>query len=285
LPGADLTGADLHRARLSNADLTGAQLHGANLADANLARAHLVRADLGSTRLNRTLLMRANLTGAYLGDANLTSAVLFETVFANVDLSRCEGLAACAHDGPSTVDIRTLERSGPLPLSFLRGVGLPDSLIEYLPTLRKLPTKFYSCFISYSSQDEEFAYRIHADLQTKGVRCWFAPHDMRTGDKIRTRIDEVIRTHQKLLLVLSENAIASGWVEKEVETAFEQEQDTRANVLFPVRLDGSIMKEKTGWAADIRRSRHIGDFTGWKEHDIYNKSFERLLRDLKVDAD
>jgi hypothetical protein len=37
----------------------------------------------------------------------------------------------------------------------------------------------YSCFISYSAKDQEFAERLHADLQNKGVRCWFAPHDLK----------------------------------------------------------------------------------------------------------
>jgi hypothetical protein len=30
--------------------------------------------------------------------------------------------------------------------------------------------------------------------------------------------------------------------------------------------------------------RHIGDFTRWKEHDAYQKAFNRLLRDLKAEA-
>jgi hypothetical protein len=34
-------------------------------------------------------------------------------------------------------------------------------------------------------------------------------------------------------------------------------------------------------AADIRRTRHIGDFRKWKDHDSFQKSLDRLLRDLK----
>ena len=41
--------------------------------------------------------------------------------------------------------------------------------------------EFYSCFISYASRDQEFAERLYADLQSKGVRCWFAPEDMKNG--------------------------------------------------------------------------------------------------------
>ena len=29
-----------------------------------------------------------------------------------------------------------------------------------------------------SSTDQEFAERLYSDLQAKGVRCWFAPHDV-----------------------------------------------------------------------------------------------------------
>ena len=60
------------------------------------------------------------------------------------------------------------------------------------------PIDYYSCFISYSSKDQAFAERLHADLQSKGVRCWFAPHDIRIGDRFRARIDESIRMYDKL---------------------------------------------------------------------------------------
>jgi len=122
-----------------------------------------------------------------------------------------EGLETCIHGGPSTVDHRTLIRSGKLPDVFLRGCGFPDSFIEHLPGLIGSldPIQFYSCFISYSTKDDEFAHRLHADLQAKGIRCWFAPEDLKIGEEFRTRIDEVIRIHDKLLLILSESSVNS----------------------------------------------------------------------------
>src|SRR5271157_2009819 len=53
-------------------------------------------------------------------------------------------------------------------------------------------------------------------------------------------------------------------------------------VLFPIRLDDAVMETDRAWAASLRRARHIGDFRAWKDHDPYQKSFERLLRDLKA---
>ena len=61
-----------------------------------------------------------------------------------------------------------------------------------------------------------FAERLYADLQNKGVRCWFAPHDLPIGAKTWDAIDEAIRHREKLLVILSEASIASNWVEDEV---------------------------------------------------------------------
>ncbi|MEE8584023.1 MAG: TIR domain-containing protein [Acidobacteriota bacterium] len=44
--------------------------------------------------------------------------------------------------------------------------------------------------------------------QENGVRCWFAPEDMKIGDKILERIDQTIRVHDKLLVVLSAASIS-----------------------------------------------------------------------------
>ena len=264
LTGADLCRANLARARLIGANLLGAKLAGANLQGARLAVTHLLLADL----------RRTDLRGAHL----------YHTAFGATNLSDAVGLESCVHHGPSFLDHQTLELSGPLPLAFLRGCGLPDALIEYLPSLLNQPIQFYACFISYSAKDQAFAERLHADLQNKGVRCWFAPEDLKIGDKIRERIDESIRIYDKLLLILSEHSMASQWVEGEVETALRKEREQNRLVLFPIRLDDAVMKVEAGWPALIRNTRHIGDFSGWKDHDRYQAAFTRLLRDLKADS-
>jgi hypothetical protein len=54
--------------------------------------------------------------------------------------------------------------------------------------------------------------------------------------------------------------------------------------VFEVRLDDAVMETDQAWAADIRRMRNIGDFPRWKDHDAYQKAFERLMRDLKAES-
>lgn len=137
--------------------------------------------------------------------------------------------------------------------------------------------------LSYATQDQDFAEQLYADLQHKGVPCWFAPHDLKTGDKLRTQIYDAIQNNDKLLLILSEHAVTSDWVEREVELAFEREHQTPGTlVLFPIRLDDAVMHTTTAWAGDIRRIRYIGDFRHWPDDVAYQQSLQRLLRDLHV---
>ena len=79
--------------------------------------------------------------------------------------------------------------------------------------------EYYSCFISYSHKDEAFAKKLHADLQQEGVQCWYAPEDLKIGDKFRHTFDASVLAHHKLLLILSEHSITSDWVEQEVENS------------------------------------------------------------------
>ena len=209
---------------------------------------------------------------------------MYETIFADLDLSSCKGLESCRHSGPCTIDHRTLQRSGPLPLPFLRGVGLPDNLIDHLPSLLNQPIQFYSCFISYSSKDQTFAERLHADLQAKGVRCWFAPHDMPIGAKIIDAIDEAIRHRDKLLLILSETSVASAWVRRRYEPPSRRRATRPDGVVSGPHRRRRDGHHRAVGARLLRRTRHIGDFSRWKEHDAYSKGLERLLRDLNVEA-
>jgi hypothetical protein len=227
-------------------------------------------------------LTRAHLNGTHLAGAHLTKAILGYTILANVSLSRVIGLDQIEHRGPSSLGMDTLLNSdGSLPEIFLRGVGLPDHVIAYIPSLVCQPLQYYTCFISYSTKDQEFADRLYADFQAKGVRCWLATEDMPIGGKLLDTIDQAIRLREKLLLILSEYSVASEWVEDEVKTAFEEERRRKQTVLFPVRLDDVVMDTGEAWATKLRADRHIGDFRGWRDHDDYQRTLAKVLKNLQ----
>jgi len=307
LSGADLSGAELSWAKLSmtdlsSADLSNATLLGANLSDANLAGTALSEANLMQTDLSLANLREANLHSADLGGADLhhadlvgadfDGAIVAGTTFGDVDLSEVKNLETVIHRSPSTVGVDTLFKSkGKIPEAFLRGCGVPEVLITYLPTLigAMAPIQFYSCFLSHSSKDDAFARRLHARLTAEKLRVWFAPEDMRGGRKSRAQIDEAIRVYDRLLLVLSEESMKSEWVRHEIKRARQKERDTGREVLFPIGLvphneikKWECLDSDTGEdLAEKVREFHIPDFSNWKHEDDFEKAFADLMRDLR----
>jgi uncharacterized protein YjbI with pentapeptide repeats len=288
LSGADLSGAYLNRADLSRTNLNGANLSGANLIDAKLIEADLIGTSLSGSNLNGAHFIRTDLNRANLSEANLNGAITYQTIFNDLNLSSVMGLETIRHFGPSGITTSTLERSeGNIPGLFLKGAGLSDTFIHYLRSLVQSPIQYYTCFISYSSKNQDFVERLYADLQQKGVRCWYAPEDLKIGQRFPERIEEAIRIYDKLVIILSEHSVSSSWVEDEVRAAqekeerFKHEQHLIKEVLFPVKIDPAIDQASIQWAARLRRSRHIGNFLDWKQHDSYQKALQRLLRDLQ----
>ena len=297
LSRANLTGANLSMANLSMADIISANLSMANIVAANLEAVNLSGADLAATNLSRASLIKANLSWANFNGANLEKADLAEalvgwTIFADNDFGATKGLDTIHHGGPSTIGIDTIYRShGKIPLAFLRGAGVPENFIEYMGSLTGKALEFYSCFISYSTKDQEFADRLYADLQNKGVRCWFAPHDLLPGEKLHEQIDDAIRMHERLLLILSTSSMNSEWVKTEIRKARKREGTERKRVLFPVRLvsfetirDWELFDADEGkdLAVEIREYYMPPDFSDWKNHDSYAQGFQNLLRGLKT---
>src|SRR5260370_7976937 len=155
---------------------------------------------------------------------------MYEVEFIDSDLSGVKALDTVKHDSSSMIDFNTINRSkSAIQKAFLRSAGARYSLIDAIHSLKSF--EYYSCFISYSSKDEEFATRLHTDLVAKGVRCWFAPHDMKTGDKIRTRIDESILGNDKLLLALSEHSIGTQWDDQDTHTPLVQNTEPHPLIL------------------------------------------------------
>ena len=298
LSGADLSGADLSRAKLIGAKLIGAKLLEANLIGAKLSGANLIEANLIGADLSDADLSRADLRGAFLISTDLrrgdlSRALMGNTTFANIDLSQATGLELVRHGHSSTIGVDTLFRSnGKIPEVFLRGCGLPDEFITYVPSFVGNAFDFYSCFISYNHEDKQFARQLHDRLQGKGIRCWLDEKELNPGDDLYHGIDRGIRIWDKVLLCASKHSLKSWWVDNEITIALEKERElsksTKAKPLkiIPLNLDGYMFKDywKSGHRAMLRK-RVAADFTKWKtDADEFDRQFERVVQALKTDG-
>ena len=113
---------------------------------------------------------------------------------------------------------------------------------------------------------------------------------MHGGKKLHDQIDEAIRLHDKLLLILSHQSMASEWVKTEIAKARRREIREGKRVLFPISLvpfssirDWECFDSDTGKdSAREIREYFIPDFSRWKDGDSYQHAFERLVSDLKA---
>jgi TolB-like protein len=74
-------------------------------------------------------------------------------------------------------------------------------------------------FLSYASQDTEIANTVCRDLESRGIRCWIAPRDVAPGALYADAIVRAINEAKVLLIVLSQSAVASSHVGREIERA------------------------------------------------------------------
>jgi hypothetical protein len=286
LNGDSLDHYDLRAVNFSAADLLSVTFVAASCDEASFERAVIDEATFDYAGLSKAIFRSATIVESTfnrctLDESDFTDTMVMWSTFACVSLRGARGLDTIRDAIQNSIGIDTFFESGGLPESFLRSAAVPEEFIQYASSLVGKAIEYYSCFLSYSSKDDEFARRLYNDLQGRSIRTWFAPEELKIGDRFRTRIDESIRLHDKLVLILSANSVASDWVETEVESALERERKEGRDVLFPIAIDQEGFTSQQSWAADIRRKRHIGDFRNWKSHDDYAKAFDRLVRDLK----
>ncbi|MDB4303653.1 toll/interleukin-1 receptor domain-containing protein [Desulfosarcina sp.] len=290
---ANLSKADLKKSYLFKADLLEADLSEANLSGAYLKGANLMMADLNAANLRVANLSLVNLSDVNFGKANFTNATFDSTIFTDVDLSNAIGLDKVKHFGPSSIGIDTIYKSrGKVPEAFLRGCGVPESLINYLKSVTMDSAKYYSCFVSYSHQDKTFAQRLHDQLQARGIRCWLDEKQLLPGDDIYEQVDRGIRMWDKVLLCCSEHSLTSWWVDNEVDTAFEKEQRLQkergkpVQAIIPLNLDGYLFKDECTYskAAQLRK-RLAADFTGWETDNAkFEEQFKRVVMALQTEG-
>jgi uncharacterized protein YjbI with pentapeptide repeats len=308
LSGANLSGAILNeaciyraylpKANLSGSNLSNANLTGSNLSEADLSRANLSEAIFFQTRLDRANFSGANLQNAILNNVSLTEAnfdqtILGRTSITGSNLQEALSLNKIQHNGPSNIDVTTIfQPEGKIQENFLRGCGIPENLIKFIKSLDSNSIEYYSCFISYSHQDKSFARRLHDQLQTRGIRCWLDEKQMLPGDDIYEQVDRGIRLWDKVLLCCSQHSLTSWWVDNEVATAFNKEQqlmkDRKKKVLslIPLNLDGYMFSDD--WTSGKRQQimeRLAADFTGWETDNAkFEEQFDRIVLALKTEG-
>ena len=111
------------------------------------------------------------------------------------------------------------------------------SAVYYWSTERLSGGCFMSVFISYSSRDAGFVDRLALELIKNNIKVWKDKWKMKAGDPILETIVGGIEGASYLCLVISEDALKSKWVTREVEAAIAKQQSSKNITIVPVLID------------------------------------------------
>lgn len=138
---------------------------------------------------------------------------------------------------------------------------------EYKPALP--PT----VFISYSFKQEKIAHTIYRMFQQQGIICWIAPESIPTGSNYLEEIASAINTTRILVLLLTEDAMHSTWVQKELIAAC-----NAGNTILPYQLENIQL---TGAFSYLLGNVQI--YHAWKqcEQEAFDSFAESVQKCLK----
>jgi len=91
-------------------------------------------------------------------------------------------------------------------------------------------------FLSYASQDKEFARKIANRIKAHGVRVWLDELELAWGDSIVEKINSAISSSDYIIFLVSPNSVKSEWCRDELTTALARDLTERDVSIMPVLI-------------------------------------------------
>ena len=124
----------------------------------------------------------------------------------------------------------------------MTGVGESENANGSAPYAAGAAGPVNKVFISYASQDGAVAEKLCAALEAVSLPCWIAPRDVKAGALYADAIVRAISGAKAFVLVLSESAIASSHVGKEIERA-----SSKKRPIIALRIDAAPLTPALGY--------------------------------------
>ena len=123
-------------------------------------------------------------------------------------------------------------------------------------------------FLSHNSIDKDWVIELKNNLQCYGISVWLDKDEIRPGDLFAKTLEEGLASSRAVALIVSPEAVASGWVEAEYYRALSLVN----NQLSSLRLIPVILRDAPlpGFAKD----RNWVDF---RDKDNYAQNVWKLV--------
>ncbi|MDR4469543.1 MAG: toll/interleukin-1 receptor domain-containing protein [Nitrospira sp.] len=122
----------------------------------------------------------------------------------------------------------------------------------------------------YSASNRNFARRLSADLENRGVDVWVDEKNIHVGDKWPEKVESALAESQWIVVVLPREDEQPRWINRELAIAMKVEQERERPLILPVLPpDGSL--------PPLLSDRIYADF-----RSDYHTGLESLLEAMKV---
>ena len=128
----------------------------------------------------------------------------------------------------------------------------------------------FDVFVSHNAKDKPRVRRLAERLKQAGLRVWFDEWTVRSGDIIALKVDEGLEQSRVLLLCISPNALASGWVDLERSTAIHRDPSNEGRRFIPLLLADCDLPDT------LRRYNYV-DFREGAEGAMTTSRFKQSL--------
>ena len=126
-------------------------------------------------------------------------------------------------------------------------------------------------FISYSSKQYDIALKIYNLLTENSIKCWMAPQSIPAGSQYYLEIPKAINSIKILLLLLTQDAVNSRFVPKEVSASL-----GAGKLIIPLQVGPVKLENGFDFLLEGEQIRPIGDME-YIDTDFVIKEVNRKL--------
>jgi hypothetical protein len=120
-------------------------------------------------------------------------------------------------------------------------------------------------FISHSSEDSQFATIVVKRMRSPDLNPWIDSDQIIAGEDILEKIGQGLRTMDVLVLLVSEAALQSRWIDLEIKTAIRREIEEKRVIVLPFIIDKTSRTELPWFLRHRNVPRITADETGVEE--------------------
>lgn len=96
-------------------------------------------------------------------------------------------------------------------------------------------------FISYASEDKDFAKKLANDLRKEGLDIWIYEWEIKVGDSITEKINTGLRRSDTFIIVFSKSSVDKPWVKRELNSTLYRKVEGEDITILPIKLNDCVI--------------------------------------------